>query len=263
MTQDLAQSSPPRLTSRLLQAEGVSHAFFTRQGGVSEGVYASLNGGAGSRDDESAVAQNKQRMAHALGCAPHNLLVPYQIHSADCVSVDAPWAQRPRCDGVATATRGLGLGVTGADCGIVLFCDPGARVIAAAHAGWKGALEGVLESTLEQMERIGASRPAIRAVLGPTIAQASYEVGEEFLARFRDVDARYERFFEPSNIVGKAMFDLPGFIGHRLMSAGVGAFENLALDTYADETRFYSYRRSVHRKEPDFGRLIAAIALTD
>jgi YfiH family protein len=259
----VTHADPPAIVSELLRADGVSHAFFTRQGGVSEGLYASLNGGAGSRDDADAVAENKRRMAQALRVAPHNLLVPYQVHSADCLSVDAPWAQRPRCDGVTTATRGLGLGVTGADCGIVLFCDPGARVIAAAHAGWKGALGGVLESTLEQMERIGASRPAIRAVLGPTIAQASYEVGPEFLDRFRDADGSYARFFEPAGGSGKALFDLPGFIGHRLRSAGVGAFENLALDTYADEARFYSYRRSVHRSEPDFGRLIAAIALTD
>ncbi|MFN3891382.1 MAG: peptidoglycan editing factor PgeF [Beijerinckiaceae bacterium] len=251
----------PVVRSRLLEADGVTHAFFTREGGVSDGIYASLNGGAGSRDAPEAVAENKRRMAGALGIAPHNLLVPYQVHSADALAIDAPWSARPHCDGVATATRGLALGVTGADCGILLFCDPGARVIAAAHAGWKGALEGVLEATLEQMERLGASRPAICAVLGPTISKESYEVGPEFVARFHSADASNARFFRASRNEGKSMFDLPGYIGARLRAAGVGAFESLNLDTYADERRFYSYRRSVHRNEPDFGRLVAAIAL--
>jgi len=252
--------SLPAIRSTLLEAHGIAHSFFTRQGGVSEGVYASLNGGAGSSDDAQAVTENKRRMAQSLGVAPHNLLVPYQIHSAQAAVVDGVWTQRPHCDAIVTATRGLALGVTGADCGIVLFCDPGAQVIGAAHAGWKGALEGVLETTLEQMERLGASRPAIRAALGPTIAQASYEVGPEFLARFMAQDTGSKRFFATGS-GDRAFFDLPGFIGDRLARAGVGAFENLALDTYADEVRFYSYRRCVHRNEPDFGRLVAAIAL--
>lgn len=248
------------IRSPLLESQGIAHAFFTRQGGVSEGIYASLNGGAGSSDDPAAVAQNKSSMAQTLGVPAQNLLIPYQIHSAQAASVDAPWAQRPHCDGLVTATRGLALGVTGADCGIVLLCDPGAQVIGAAHAGWKGALEGVLETTLEQMERLGASRPAIRAVLGPTIAQASYEVGPEFVARFTAQEASYGRFFA-TGAGDRAHFDLPRFIGDRLAQEGIGEFENLGLDTYADEARFYSYRRSVHRKEPDFGRLVAAIAL--
>jgi YfiH family protein len=249
------------IRSPLLQVNGVEHAFFTREGGVSEGVYASLNGGAGSNDAPESVAENKRRMAEALRVAPQNFLVPYQIHSADALAVDAPWRDRPRCDGVATATQGVALGVTGADCGIVLFCDPDARVIAAAHAGWKGALDGVLDATLEQMERLGASRPAIRAVLGPTIGQASYEVGPEFAARFLAAATENEQFFSASANPGKSMFDLPGYIGARLRAGGVGAFENLGLDTYADERRFFSYRRSVHRREPDFGRLVAAISL--
>lgn len=253
--------APPAIRSPLLQAAGIEHAFFTREGGVSEGIYASLNGGAGSRDAQQAVAENKRRMAFALGVAPHNLLVPYQVHSAQALAIDAPWRERPHCDGVATATRGLALGVTGADCGVVLFCDPEAGVIAAAHAGWKGALEGVLDATLEQMERLGASRPAIRAVLGPTIGKASYEVGPEFADRFMLDDAFNASFFQPSTIEGRLMFDLPGYIGARLRSGGVGAFENLDLDTYSDERRFFSYRRSVHRAEPDFGRLVAAISL--
>ncbi len=246
----------------LLAGEGVNHAFFTRAGGVSQGLYASLNGGTGSRDEAGAVAQNRALMAHALGVATQHFLVPYLVHSPDCLIVSEPFAgERPRCDGLVTATRGLALGVTGADCGILLFSDPGAGVIGAAHAGWKGAFSGVLESTLQAMEEIGASRPAIRAVLGPTIAKESYEVGPEFRARFIADDAKNARFFEASARSDYFMFDLPAYIGARLLAAGVGTFSNLALDTYADEARFYSYRRSVHRKEPDYGRLVAAIAL--
>lgn len=254
---------PPAARARLLDRAGVSHGFFTRLGGVSAGVYATLNGGAGSSDDPLAVAENKRRMARALGVGDDNLLIPYQIHSADAVAVDGPWTERPRCDAVVTATRGVALGVTGADCGIVLFCDPDAGVIGAAHAGWKGALDGVLDSTLEQMERLGASRPAIRAALGPTIGKASYEVGPEFADRFHAADAANGRWFAASANPGKFMFDLPGYICARLRDAGCGFVEDLGLDTYADAERFYSYRRSVHRGEPDFGRLVAAIALTD
>ncbi|MDT2021715.1 peptidoglycan editing factor PgeF [Methylocella sp. CPCC 101449] len=256
-------SALPVIRSRLLEAAGVSHAFFTRQGGVSTGVYASLNGGAGSRDDAAAVAENKRRMADTLGITADRFMVPYQIHSADAVAIAASWseAERPRCDGVATATTGLGLGVTGADCGILLFADARAGVIGAAHAGWKGAFDGVIEATLQRMEELGAKRANVSVVLGPTIAQASYEVGPEFVARFRAADAGNERFFVPSPRADHAMFDLPAFIGAQLDKAHVGAFENLALDTYADEERFYSYRRTTHRGENDYGRLIAAIAL--
>ncbi|MDH7795520.1 MULTISPECIES: peptidoglycan editing factor PgeF [unclassified Beijerinckia] len=251
------------IRSRLLETAGVSHAFFTRQGGVSTGVYASLNGGAGSRDDAAAVAENKRRMADALGVAPDRFMVPYQIHSAEAVAIAAPWneTERPRCDGIATAAKGLGLGVTGADCGILLFADARAGVVAAAHAGWKGAFDGVIESTLTRMEELGAKRAHINVVLGPTIAQASYEVGPEFVARFRVADAGNERFFVSSSREDHAMFDLPAFIGAQLEKSGVGAFENLGLDTYADEARFFSYRRTTHRGENDYGRLIAAIAL--
>ncbi len=257
-----AKVETPAIRSPLLTATGVSHAFFTREGGVSTGVYESLNGGTGSNDDVDAVLENRRRMAQTLGVDASRFLVPYQIHSADSVTVKFPFAvrDRPRCDALVTATLGVGLGVTGADCGIVLFADPDARVIGAAHAGWKGALTGVLENTLQAMEELGASRPAIRAVLGPTIAQRSYEVGPEYVERFTQVDPAYGAYFKPSERAGYSMFDLPGFIGMRLRAAGVGAFEDLGLDTYADE-RLFSYRRSVHRMEPDYGRLIAAIAL--
>ncbi|MGE3248231.1 MAG: polyphenol oxidase family protein, partial [Beijerinckiaceae bacterium] len=174
---------PARIRAPLLEADGIAHGFFTRQGGVSTGVYASLNGGVGSRDSKAAVDENRARMAATLGVSARNLMVPYQIHSADALAIDIPWGDenRPRCDGLATATRGIGLGVTGADCGMILFADAGAQVVGACHAGWKGALTGILEATIVAMEKLGASRPAIKAVLGPTIGPQSYEVGPEFV----------------------------------------------------------------------------------
>ena len=242
---------------------GASHAFFTRRGGVSQGVYASLNGGVGSKDDPGAVAENRARMARALGVAPSHFLVPYQIHSAEAQAVSAPWPEdaRPRCDGLVTATPGLALGVTGADCGVLLFADETAGVIGAAHSGWKGALTGMVEALVAAMEALGARRANISVALGPTIAQASYEVGPEFFARFEAEDAGFARFFASSDKKDHHLFDLPGFIALRAERAGVGRFESLGLDTYADEERFYSYRRMTHRGEPDYGRLVAAIAL--
>lgn len=251
------------LKAPALDLPGVSHGFFTREGGVSAGVYATLNGGVGSRDEPAAVAENRARMAQTIGVAASHLLVPFQIHSPDALIVDSPWAdgERPRCDGLVTATRGLALGVTGADCGMILFADARAKVVGACHAGWKGALTGVLESTLAAMEQLGARRGDVQAALGPTIAQASYEVGSEFVARFVEADAKHQAFFTASVRDGHAMFDLPAFIAMRLERAGVGGFTDLAQDTYAHETRYYSYRRSVHRNEPDYGRLVSAIAL--
>jgi YfiH family protein len=260
---DEARTIVPIITCDALTATGLRHAFFTRGGGVSEGVYTSLNGGTGSGDAAGAVTENRARMARALGLAPDRLLVPFQVHSPDAVSVSAPWAvdQRPRADAIVTATDGLGVGVTGADCGIVLLVDPTARVIGAAHAGWKGALTGIIEATLAAMEKLGAERDRICAALGPTIGPSSYEVGSEFVARFT-TDARDNaHFFTPSTKPGHSFFDLPSYIGMRARQAGCGHFINLGLDTYTDEARFFSYRRSVHRKEPDYGRLIAAIAL--
>jgi len=249
------------IQSDLLNGKDLAHGFFTRQGGVSQGVYASLNGGVGSNDDAHAVAENRRRMAEHLGVA--HLLVPFQIHSADARIVEQAFAadERPRCDALVTSTRGIGLGVTGADCGITLLADEDAQVIGAAHAGWKGALTGVLEATLAAMEKLGATRGKITAVLGPTIAQKSYEIGPEFFERFIAEDKDYARFFVASPREKHFLFDLPGLIGFRLERARVGAFQNLGLDTYAEEARFYSYRRSVHRKEEDYGRLVAAIAL--
>ncbi len=254
---------PGAIECDILRVAGVRHAFFTRQGGVSSGVYASLNGGVGSRDRPDAVAENRRRMAQRLGVSPQNLLAPYQIHSADVVCVEAAWAagSRPRVDGLVTRTAGLALSITGADCGMILFCDPAGHVIGACHAGWKGALTGVLEATLAAMEKIGAERGKIRAALGPTIGATSYEVGPEFVERFLATDAKHSRFFTPSPRAGHAWFDLPAFIGMRLRGAGVVAFEGTGLDTYTDDERFYSYRRSVHRGEDDYGRLVSAIVL--
>ena len=251
----------PTIQSPLLSAAKVKHAFFTRAGGVSEGVYASLNGGVGSNDAPDSVIENRRRMAHALGVAPDRLLVPFQIHSPDCLHVEAPWTERPRCDALATATSGLALGVTGADCGMILFADVSAGVIGAAHSGWKGALTGVIEATIAAMERLGARRADTIVALGPTIEPNSYEVGGEFFAQFLGASHDYARFFTPSEKDGHHMFDLPGFISMRVERAGVGAYENLGLDTYADEARLYSYRRMTHRKEPDYGRLVSAIVL--
>jgi YfiH family protein len=249
----------------LASLSGIRHAFFTRDGGVSAGVYASLNGGAGSHDAPANVRENRARMARALGVVPERLLIAYQVHSPDVVTVDEPWPAdaRPRADGMVTRTAGLAIGVTTADCGPILLADARAGVIGAAHAGWRGALAGVLEATVTAMERIGADRADISAVLGPTISQPNYEVGPEFVARFRDADAASERFFQPSPNPGHAMFDLPGYITARLAAAGIGGIEDLALCTYADAAQFFSYRRSTHRAESDYGRHVNAIALCD
>ncbi|MCC3244990.1 polyphenol oxidase family protein [Methylocystis sp. WRRC1] len=254
---------PPALSARNLDLPGVRHAFFTREGGVSEGVYASLNGGVGSRDEAARVGENRARMAARVGVAPERLLVPFQIHSADAMTVSEPWApeDRPRCDGLVTREASLALGVTGADCGMLLFADARAGVIGACHSGWKGALGGMIEATVVAMEKQGARRADIHVALGPAIHPESYEVGPEFSARFIESDRAFARFFAPSPREGHSMFDLPGFIASRVEALGVASFESLAVDTYTDETRCFSYRRSVHRREPDYGRLVSAIAL--
>ncbi|MEW6257043.1 MAG: peptidoglycan editing factor PgeF [Pseudomonadota bacterium] len=242
---------------------GIRHGFFTRQGGVSEGIYASLNGGMGSRDDLAKVEENRARMAGSLGIAPHALVACWQVHSPDAVILETPWTRddAPQADAVVTAVAGLGAAVTIADCGPVLFADPVARVVGAAHAGWKGAFGGVIEATLAAMERLGARRSDVYAAIGPLIRQPSYEVGDDFLARFLDEDRTFARFFAAAERPGHALFDLPGFIGHRLREAGVAHIEDLGLDTYSDGARFFSYRRATHRREPDYGRMVAAIAL--
>jgi YfiH family protein len=250
-------------SNALFALAGIRHAFFTRDGGVSDGIYASLNGGVGSQDAPACVAENRARMAAALGVAPDCLLTAYQIHSPDVVTVERPWiaSQRPRADAIVTATAGIAIGVSTADCGPVLLADATAGVIGAAHAGWRGAATGVLEATIAAMERCGADRARMLAALGPMIRQPNYEVGPEFVARFKADDEANERFFRPALRHGHALFDLPGYIAARLAAAGITRVEDLGHCTYADSARFFSYRRSTHRSEKDYGRHINAIAL--
>jgi polyphenol oxidase len=253
------------LSSSLLAAvPGLRHAFFSREGGVSDGVYASLNGGLGSKDDPERVRENRRRMADRMGVAPAQFLSVHQVHSPDAIVATGPWdgPARPKADAIVTAKAGLAIGVTTADCGPILLADPNARIIAAAHAGWKGALTGIVESTIATMEKLGAARGRMVAAIGPLIRQRSYEVGGEFVERFLDADADNAMYFIPSTRNGHAMFDLGGFIRKRLEISGVLMIDDLGVDTYSDE-RFYSYRRSVHRKEQDYGRLVHAIALED
>ncbi len=263
--------SEPRDTIEALEAasltatgSGVRHAFFTRRGGVSAGVYAGLNGGVGSADERAAVMENRRRMTAHFGLAPERLATVHQVHSADAVTVAEPFAldARPKADAMVTDRPGILLGIATADCGPLLFADRQAGVIGAAHAGWKGAFHGVLEATLDRMEQLGARRERVTVALGPTISSAAYEVGPEFVARFVEVDSAQARFFSPSPRDGHAFFDLPAYIGARARAAGAGCFEDLGRCTYADEERFYSFRRATHREEPDYGRLIAAICLT-
>jgi YfiH family protein len=243
---------------------GIRHAFFTRHGGVSHGVYASLNGGTGSNDEPCHVAENRARMAASLGVRPDHLLTAYQTHSADVAIIDGPWApqQRPRADALVTKRPGLAIAVTTADCGPVLLADERACVVGAAHAGWRGAASGVLEGTIAAMEDCGADRERIVAALGPMIRQSSYEVGPEFVAAFRTLDAANERFFAPAARAGHALFDLANYIATRLANAGIRHTEDLGHCTYCDSARFFSYRRSAHRRESDYGRHINAIALS-
>ncbi|MET0968665.1 MAG: peptidoglycan editing factor PgeF [Tardiphaga sp.] len=250
------------LSPLLAAISGIRHTFFSREGGVSQGIYAGLNGGLGSNDDPAHVTENRRRMAARMGVEPAQFLTVFQVHSPDVAVATTPWdtETRPRADAMVTRTAGLVLGVTAADCGPVLFADPKARVIGAAHAGWKGALTGVLEATIAEMEKLGAQRSDIVAAIGPLIRQPSYEVGAEFVERFVREDGEYALFFIPSTREGHAMFDLGGFIRMRLERAGVGAIDDTGIDTYPDE-QLFSYRRSVHRGEADYGRQIHAIVL--
>lgn len=249
------------LSAALEPLSNVRHAFFTREGGVSTGIYASLNGGLGSNDDPANVKENRRRMAEALKA--HALVSCYQIHSAEVVIAEKPWTREnaPRADAIVCRTPSLAIGVSVADCGPVLFADNEAGVVGCAHAGWKGAFTGVLEATLEKMESLGADRARVVAVIGPLIRQSSYEVGPEFVARFHEADHRNIRFFAPSDRERHSTFDLPGYISMRLRKAGVGTIDDLCLDTYSDEERFFSYRRATHKGEQDYGRLVGAISL--
>ncbi|MEM9146142.1 MAG: peptidoglycan editing factor PgeF [Pseudomonadota bacterium] len=237
----------------------ISHGFFTRDGGVSTGLYATLNGGPGSRDTASAVEENRDRMAAHLRAGA--LISVAQVHSARAVQVEEPWSNaRPEADAMVTDRPGLALGVLTADCAPVLLVDPERGVIAAAHAGWRGAKSGVLEAAVAEMGRLGARPERIRAAIGPTISQRAYEVGPEFLEGFLDDDPETQRFFA-GGAGDRAQFDLPGYVRWRLAALGIAA-EWSGHCTYSDPARFYSYRRATHAGEPDYGRLVSAIALS-
>lgn len=261
----LSSQSLETKTHALLESEGVTHGFFTRKGGVSSGLYAGLNVGSGSRDIASAVTENRRRAASymnpAMNPASEDIVTPWQVHSPDAVIVKGPFqGEKPKADAIVTATPGLVIGVVTADCGPILFSDANACVIGAAHAGWKGALDGVLENTVAAMEQLGAKRADIKAVLGPSISQRNYEVGPEFTAAFLARETGFKRFFAESSRPEHSMFDLRSFTLHRLEAAGV-EFAMTDDCTYADEKNFFSYRRATHRSEPDYGRQLSAISI--
>jgi YfiH family protein len=254
----------PFLTDdRLTALPGIRHGFFTREGGVSTGIFASLNCGLGSRDHPENVRENRARIANAMGVAPSSLVTAYQVHGTTAIQVEVPWLPegRPKADALVTDKPGIAIAVGIADCAPVLFADAEARVIAAAHAGWRGAFDGILESAVEAMESRGARRERIVAAIGPTISRTAYEVGPEFIERFQTADIANRRFFYPAEKPGHAFFDLPGYAGTRLRRLKLAAVANLDRCTYTYEERFFSYRRSVHRGEADYGRHLAAIVL--
>lgn len=241
---------------------GVAHGFLGRKGGVSTGDMASLNVGLGSGDDPALIAENRRRAVEAV--LPDTRLVSvHQVHSADCVTVAAPWEDRlrPHADALVTDRPGMALGILTADCAPVLFADTQAGVVGAAHAGWKGAIGGVTDSTIAAMEMLGASRDRMVAAVGPCIARASYEVDAGFLARFAEADPANERFFTEGRREDHWQFDLEAYVAHRLAAAGLRTVEMLGQDTYAQPGHFYSYRRATHRREPDYGRQISIIGL--
>ncbi|HEU4476518.1 MAG TPA: peptidoglycan editing factor PgeF [Methyloceanibacter sp.] len=247
----------------LVALPGVRHGFFTRQGGVSTGIYASLNCGPGSHDEVSNVAENRARVAETLGTESSRLLTVFQKHSAEAVIADKPWrdGKAPEADAIVTSKPGLAIGVLTADCAPVLLCDGGAGVIAAAHAGWKGALGGIIEATIKAMTKLGASPERITAAIGPAISQGAYEVGQDFMESFVADAPDSAAFFITDESTGEPHFDLPAYVADRLARAGVAAVTDLGFCTYCEETRLFSYRRSQHHGEEDYGRQISAILL--
>jgi YfiH family protein len=247
---------------RLAVLPGIRHAFFTRQGGVSTGIYEGLNVGRGSKDAPEDVIENRRRAAAWFGAPAEALNTCYQIHSARAVVAQGPWdAERPEGDAVATQVVGLVCGALAADCAPVLFADATARVVAAAHAGWQGALNGVVADTVERMVALGAQRDRIVAAVGPCIGPQSYEVGPEYVARFLAADPRHQSWFRPVSDSDRALFDLPGFVLSRLAEAGVVQSEWIGRDTCTEPDWFYSNRRAFKQGEPDYGRLLSAIML--
>jgi YfiH family protein len=253
----------PLQTDTLAILPGIRHGFFTRQGGVSRGLYASLNCGQGSNDDAVAVTENRTLVAQHLGSFHDDVQSVYQVHSADVLTVDRleDRMSLPKADGLVTKTRGLAIGILTADCAPVLFADPEAKVVGAAHAGWRGALGGVLEATVAQMEALGAERARIFAALGPTIGPKNYEVGPEFVATFKEADAANARFFTIPKGRTTPHFDLPSYVMARLARLGLKGSEAAAPCTYENESMFFSFRRATHRKNPDYGRQISAIVV--
>jgi polyphenol oxidase len=253
----------PVLTAPALELPGVRHAFFTRNGGVSGGQYASLNAGLGSQDDPAHVRENRARAAAHFGLPPQALVTAHQVHSPRPVTADGPWpGDTPQADAVVTATPGVICGALAADCAPVLLADAQARVVAAAHAGWRGALGGVVEAAIARMIELGAARERIRAAVGPCIGPASYEVGLEFEAAFASADAAHLRFFAAGVAPDKRMFDLPAFVLARLAAAGIEGAQWVGADTCAQADDFYSNRRAFKQGESDYGRLLSAIVLT-
>ncbi len=253
-----------RLTAdSLADAKSIRHGFFTRQGGTSEGIYASLNCGLGSDDDKARVTENRRRAMREIGLPADALRTVYQVHSANVVTVNnAEQTASTKADALVSAQPGIALGVLAADCAPVLVADPENGVIGAAHAGWRGAVSGIIEATIAAMETLGAQRSQLTAVVGPCIGQDSYEVGAEFPQPFDEQDPTNQRFFAPGRREGHLQFDLPGYVLSRLAGAGVSMSSALGADTYADEDLF-SYRRTCHRGEPDYGRNLSVIALAD
>lgn len=251
--------------SALNQVDGVRHGFVERTGGVSNGIYASLNCGRGSDDDSAAVTTNRRRVAAKFGIDEPSLLTLYQIHSARVELVSKPWApaDAPRADAMVTTKRGIGLGILTADCAPVLFADLNGRVVGCAHAGWRGAFGGVLENTVEEMINQGADKDSILASIGPCISQAAYEVGADFRSEFVMTHAAHERFFVRGRREGHWQFDLVGFVETRLRSIGVHVSREAALCTYENDSKFFSYRRTTHQGEEDYGRQISVIMLAD
>jgi len=246
--------------ANLASLPGTAHGFFGRTGGVSEGIYATLNCGPGSGDDKDYVAENRRRVREAMGAEVLTTL--YQVHSPNVATVTGAWhGTPPLADGMVTATPGIALGILTADCAPVLFADAEAGVIGAAHAGWKGAIGGVVEATIAAMEALGAKRNRIAAAVGPCISQANYEVGPEFIARFLSDDSAHARYFVPSNRDDHHRFDLETFVADRLRAASVDRIETLGACTYARDADFFSFRRTTHRGEKDYGREISAIML--
>ena len=252
---------PQHVTVDVLDHPSIRHGFFGRIGGVGTGLFQSLNCGPGSTDNPAAVAENRQRVAWSVGVTPENMLSLWQVHSSTVVTVQQPFTEKPQADGMVTNVPGLALGVLSADCGPLLFADPVAKVIGAAHAGWKGALHGVLENTLLAMEALGARRERISGALGPCIGPQSYEVDAGFRDKFLAVRESYSVFFTPNLKPGHFLFDLPAFLQHRAGAAGLNNFVITGIDTYTAEKQFFSYRRTTHRQEADYGRQISVISL--